>query len=95
MSVDVSTGFILMATAKQADAPPLDMSGATVLALSDRNINTDINVSGVTVLIAKKSRGKGVPRQRAWTFDFDGHTFYVLDLYDLIVTGKQIGRAHV
>lgn len=22
------------------------------------------------------------PRQRAWTFDFDGHTFYVLDLGD-------------
>ena len=32
------------------------------------------------MLIAWKTGITGQTRQRAWTFDFDGHTFYVLDL---------------
>jgi hypothetical protein len=42
--------------------------------------NVAVNVTQAAILIAWKTGVPGQTRQRAWTFDFDGHTFYVLDL---------------
>jgi len=42
--------------------------------------NIDVNVTQFALLVLYKTGVGGQLRQRAWTFDFDGHTFYALDL---------------
>lgn len=51
-----------------------------VLALNSSEGNLAVKVTQAALLMAWKSGVPGQTRQRAWTFDFDGHTFYVLDL---------------
>lgn len=55
---------------------------APVLGLVNSEGNLAVKVTQSAVLMAWKSGVPGQTRQRAWTFDFDGHTFYVLDLAD-------------
>lgn len=53
---------------------------AAALVLGNSEVNVAVNVTQAAVLIAWKTGITGQTRQRAWTFDFDGHIFYVLDL---------------
>lgn len=53
---------------------------APVLAAVNYDGNIDVRVTQAALLIAYKTGVPGQTRQRAWTFDFDGHSFYVLDL---------------
>lgn len=51
-----------------------------VLAVTNYDGNTDVRITQAVMLIGYKTGIPGQTRQRAWTFDFDGHSFYVLDL---------------
>lgn len=52
----------------------------TLLVLGDTDWNNEVIVTQAALLIAWKTGVPGQTRQRAWTYDLDGHTFYVLDL---------------
>ena len=52
---------------------------ALLMTVQDQGSNK-VRVPQAALLIATKTGVPGQTRQRAWTFDFDGHSFYVLDL---------------
>lgn len=79
-SVDISNTFLLVQGSVSADSIEAKLAKSCVLALMDRGINADVNISNCAVLVAKKKKTDGAPRQKAWTYDLDDHTFYVLDL---------------
>ena len=75
----VSQGPVLMA-ARPLSAHQERIVQAAMLASVNSQGNLYVRVSQAALLIATKTGVPGQLRQRAWTFDFDGHTFYVLDL---------------
>lgn len=64
--------------------PPASTGVRTVqsptLAAVNFQGNIKVRVTQAAMLVAWKTGVPGQTRQRAWTFDFDGHNFYVLDL---------------
>lgn len=79
-SVNVANTFLLVQGRVSPDVVESRISDACLLALMDRGINADVHVSMSAVLVAKKKKIEGAPRQKAWTYDLDDHSFYVLDL---------------
>lgn len=67
-----------------AHAPPgakkAQFSQAVILAATQAEGANVAKTTQVTVLVAYREGVPGVIRSRAWTFDFDGHSFYVLNL---------------
>lgn len=53
---------------------------AAAYILGNTEANVGVKVTQAATLIAWKTGIPGQTRQRAWTYDLDGHTFYVLDL---------------
>lgn len=70
----------IMVAHRQPASTGLRATQTAWLALHSYEGNIDVNVTQAAIMIAWKTGVPGQTRQRAWTFDFDGHTFYVLDL---------------
>lgn len=71
-------GFLVAHRQPASTGVRVTQSALQVLGNSEDNVA--VNVTQAALLIAWKTGVEGQTRQRAWTFDFDGHTFYVLDL---------------
>lgn len=78
-SVEVSQAPVLVAH-RSPPTRTVAVSQIPANILYSRGDNAVIRVSQSALLMAWKTGVAGQTRQRAWTFDFDGHTFYVLDL---------------
>lgn len=70
----------LLVTFKPPATTIVKSSQDAVLALVSSEGNIGVIVTQAAMLMAYKTGVPGQTRQRAWTFDFDGHNFYVLDL---------------
>jgi len=77
--VDLSQAPLLVAH-RSPPAVGVDVAQTPVSVLYSRGDNAVTKVTQSALLMAWKTGVPGQSRQRAWTFDFDGHTFYVLDL---------------
>lgn len=79
-----TSGRLTQGPALVAHRPPVSTGVRSVQTplqvLYKSETNVAVEVTQAPLLIAWKTGVPGQKRQRAWTFDFDGHTFYVLDL---------------
>jgi len=79
VSIRVTQAPILTAH-RAPNATGVRTTQAAFLVAGTSEGNVQVRVTQSALLIATQDGIPGQTRQRAWTFDFDGHSFYVLDL---------------
>lgn len=69
---------LLVSAPPQARDARTNAAANLIVHIAGQNVVTD--VTAAAVLIVYKETAPALPRQDAWTFDLDGHRFYVLPL---------------
>lgn len=75
-----TTQDAVLVTHRRPVAQTERITQSSLLVLHSLGTSVVAKVTQAALLIAWKSGIPGQVRQRAWTYDLDGHTFYVLDL---------------
>lgn len=78
--VSISNLAYMVANGKSDTAEDVNVAKVVAMTSADTQQQKDLFISDTIMMVARKVKLPNVPRQRAWTYNFDGHTFYVLDL---------------